>query len=71
MDRFSKTLGFVLLVLRFYIIYKMVALLYMSHQNPIEHPIEDITWWVYVLIFDIWLQFILPPYESLSDDPEN
>ena len=63
MEKFSKVLGFVLLVLRVYIVYKLVFLLYLTQSNPVEYPMDKLTWWGYLLIFDIWLQFVLPPMD--------
>ena len=64
MEKFSKVLGFVLLVSRIYIIYKLVILLYLTQSNPVEYPMDKLTWWGYLLIFDIWLQFVLPPMDK-------
>jgi hypothetical protein len=64
MEKFSKVLGFVLLVSRVYIIYKLVFLLYLTQSNPVEYPMDKLTWWGYLLIFDIWLQFVLPPMDK-------
>ena len=68
MEKFSKVLGFVLLVSRIYIIYKVISLLYLTQSNPVEYPIDKLTWWGYLLIFDIWLQFVLPPIDSDKKD---
>jgi hypothetical protein len=68
MEKFSKVLGFVLLITRFYIIYKLVTLLYLTHSNPVEYPMDNLTWWGYLLIFDIWLQSVLP---SINEDKED
>ena len=64
MEKFSKVLGFVLLVSRIYIIYKLVILLYLTQSNPAEYPMDKLTWWGYLLIFDIWLQVVLPPMDK-------
>jgi len=68
MEKFSKVLGFVLLVSRIYIICKLVTLLYLTQLNPVEYPMDKLTWWGYLLIFDIWLQFVLPPMDSDKED---
>ena len=68
MEKFLKVLGFVLLVSRVYIIYKLVILLYLTQSNPVEYPMDKLTWWGYLLIFDIWLQFVLPPIDVDKKD---
>lgn len=68
MEKFLKVLGFVLLVLRVYIIYKLVILLYLTQSNPVEYPMDKLTWWGYLLIFDIWLQLVLPPIDENKEN---
>ena len=68
MEKFLKVLGFVLLVSRVYIIYKLVILLYLTQSNPVEYPIDKLTWWGYLLIFDIWLQLVLPPIDKNKEN---
>lgn len=68
MEKFLKVLGFVLLVSRVYIIYKLVILLYLTQSNPVEYPIDKLTWWGYLLIFDIWLQLVLPPIDENKEN---
>jgi hypothetical protein len=64
MDKFPKFLALILLVSRIYIIYKLISLLYWTQQNPIEYPMDKLTWWSCLLIFDIWLQNVLPSMDS-------
>jgi hypothetical protein len=68
MEKFLKVLGFVLLVSRVYIIYKLVILLYLTQSNPVEYPMDKLTWWGYLLIFDIWLQLVLPPIDENKEN---
>jgi hypothetical protein len=64
MNKFPKILALILLVSRIYIIYKLITLLYWTQQNPIEYPMDKLTWWSCLLIFDIWLQNVLPSMDS-------
>ena len=64
MNKFPKFLALILLVSRIYIIYKLISLLYWTQQNPIEYPMDKLTWWSCLLIFDIWLQNVLPSMDS-------
>jgi hypothetical protein len=64
MNKFPKFLALILLVSRIYIIYKLITLLYWTQQNPIEYPMDKLTWWSCLLIFDIWLQNVLPSMDS-------
>jgi hypothetical protein len=64
MKKLSKFFTIIIVVSRIYIIYKLVSLLYLTQHNPIEHSMDELTWWVYFLIFDIWLQNVLPPMDK-------
>ena len=68
MEKFLKVLGFVLLVSRVYIIYKLVILLYLTQSNPVEYPMDKLTWCGYLLIFDICLQLVLPPIDENKEN---
>jgi hypothetical protein len=64
MEKFPKILTLILLVSRIYIIYKLISLLYLTQQNPIEYPMEKLNWWSCLLIFDIWIQSVLPSMDK-------
>lgn len=64
MEKFPKILALILLVSRIYIIYKLISLLYLTQQNPIEYPMEKLNWWSCLLIFDIWIQSVLPSIDK-------
>jgi hypothetical protein len=68
MEKSSKILWLILLVSRIYITYKLITLLYLTQLNPVEYPMDKLTWWGYLLIFDIWLQFVLPPIDADKKD---
>ena len=48
----SKLFGILLLIGRIYIICKITFLLFMTQLNPMEYPMEKLTWWIYFLVFD-------------------
>ena len=52
----KKIFTFFLLIFKLYIVFKVVYLLYMTHTQPETYPISCLTWWIYFLIFDIWLE---------------
>jgi len=62
----KKFLIFLTIVVRIYIATNILVLLYLTNLNSDRHPISDLTWWIYFLVFDIWLQLILP--KSPDDD---
>lgn len=33
---------------------RILYLLYKTSVDPINYPIETLTWWMYFLIFEIW-----------------
>jgi hypothetical protein len=57
-----------LVVIRLYVCYRVVGGLIMNSINPQQNPLDNITWWIYYLIFDIWLQQIIPNNVSESND---
>ena len=36
----------------------------MTNHYPSDYPIESLTWWIYFLVFDIWLELNLPQNNS-------
>jgi hypothetical protein len=44
-----------LIILRIYIFAKLVYLFWMTSLYPENYPISLLTWWIYFLIFDLWL----------------
>jgi hypothetical protein len=57
---------FVLIIIRILICYKVVSLLYFSTKDYDQTTLNNLIWWGVFLIFDIWLQFVLP--SSYNDD---
>ena len=54
----------ILVLIKIYIFCKIIYLLYMTNHYPSEYPIESLTWWIYFLVFDIWLELNLPQTNS-------
>ena len=50
-----KILRFISLIWHIYLIYKVLTLLYLTHFYPLTHSLDTLTWWIYLLIFDVWL----------------
>jgi len=48
------------ILVRIYIFAKIFYLLTVTNLYPETYPISLLTWWIYFLIFDIWLEVILP-----------
>jgi hypothetical protein len=48
------------ILIRVYIFAKIFYLLFVTYYYPETYPISLLTWWIYFLIFDIWLEVILP-----------
>lgn len=57
-------LKLILLLIKIYIFCKIIYLLYMTNNYPSDYPIESLTWWIYFLVFDIWLELNLPQNNS-------
>lgn len=53
-------LSIILVVIRIYISYKFIGGLIMNMVNPKDFPLENLNWLLYYLIFDIWLQLVVP-----------
>jgi hypothetical protein len=68
----KKFLMVFLVVIRLYVCYRVVGGLIMNSINPQQNPLDNITWWIYYLIFDIWLQQIIPNnVTEPNDESEN
>ncbi len=53
-------LRFFYVFVRIYVFAKIFYLLYVTSAYPESYPISLLTWWIYFLIFDIWLEVMLP-----------
>lgn len=66
-------LGFLLAIIKIYISFKVLYVLYMVKVDPIQYPMDEVIWWSGLLIFDIWITGMLPPpnTENKENDDEN
>ena len=51
--------SFIYTIVRIYIFAKVFYLMCMNYYFPESYPISLLTWWIYFMIFDIWLDTIL------------
>jgi hypothetical protein len=65
---FSLYRTFYILV-RIYIFAKIFYLLVVTIYYPETYPISLLTWWIYFLIFDIWLDYKLPNKTNTPNEP--
>jgi len=54
------------ILVRVYVFAKVFYLMCMNYYLPETYPISLLTWWIYFLIFDIWLETILPTKKDLN-----
>ena len=54
--------------IRIYVCYKVIGGLIMNSVNPEQYPLDNIMWWIYYMIFDTWLQQIIP--NSINEDSD-
>jgi len=57
----------IFLLLRIYVMINIIYLLYVTKTDE-NHPINELTWWIYFLVFDIWLQFFIPVYKEETEE---
>ena len=61
-------LGLLMVIIRIFIIVKVVYTLIMVKQDPVNYPMDNVIWWSGFLIFDMWISNMLPPLPSEDDD---
>jgi hypothetical protein len=59
------------ILVRIFIFSKVLFLLFMTSSYPELYPISTLTWWIYFLIFDIWLEVVLPTSKKYKNNDEN
>ena len=60
-------LSIILIGIRIYICSKFVGGLIMNSINSNEYPLQNLDWLLYYLVFDIWIQLVIP---TPSQEPE-
>lgn len=53
-------LSLILIGIRIYICFKFVGGLILNTINPNDFPLDNLNWLLYYLVFDIWVQLIIP-----------
>jgi hypothetical protein len=68
----KKFLSVFLIGIRIYICFKFVGGLIMNTVNPNEYPLQNLDWLLYYLVFDIWIQLVIPNTisENTTEDVE-
>lgn len=66
----SPILAMVILIARIFIIIKISILFYQTSVYPEQYNVSSLTWWIYLLIFDIWILAQIPVPEDNSDKNE-
>jgi len=59
-------LTLILIGIRIYICFKFVGGLILNSVNPNEYPLQNLNWLLYYLVFDIWVQLVIP--NSVSNE---
>jgi hypothetical protein len=62
----KKFLSIILIAIRIYISYKFVGGLIMNMINTKDYPLDNLNWLLYYLVFDIWIQLVVP--NSISEN---
>lgn len=65
-------LSLILIGIRIYICFKFVGGLILNTINPNDFPLDNLNWLLYYLVFDIWVQLIIPNTisEKTTEDVE-
>ena len=57
------------ILVRIYVFSKIFFLLFVTSAYPESYPVSLLTWWIYFLVFDIWLETMLPNKKENNDKP--
>lgn len=61
----------VLKVAQVYVALKICIILYLINNNPKKHSMDEVLWWISVLILDMWLNLIVFKSETINLTIEN
>lgn len=56
------------IIIRIYIVFKVIFILYMVKHDPQNYSINEVIWWSGFLIFDMWLTMNMPNSNKNDDD---
>lgn len=68
-----KLITLIFKTVQIYIALKICAALYLVHYLPKQHSIDNVLWWVSVLILDMWLNLVVFSNDTVNltiNDPE-
>jgi hypothetical protein len=54
-----KLLNTIIKIAQAYVAFKICYILYFIKTDPRHHSIDDVLWWVSLLILDIWLNLVV------------
>lgn len=63
--------SFMFIFLRIFVFLKILTLFILTSVQPDKHPISDLTWWIYFLVFDVWVSSMVPNPEQTKDENED
>lgn len=65
-------LSLILIGIRIYICFKFISGLILNTVNPNDYPLDNLNWLLYYLVFDIWIQLVVPDAisEKTTEDAE-
>lgn len=62
---------FIFILIRILITIKVIYLLFMTRYDPLNYPIESLTWWIYYLVFDVWISQTMNFPKDIDGDFKN
>lgn len=68
--KYSPLLAALILFFRIFIVLKLLLLFLQTSLYPEKYDVSSLTWWIYLLIFDIWILTQIPAPEEKSDSDE-
>lgn len=66
----TPLLAALILFIRIFIVLKILLLFLQTSLYPEKYDVSSLTWWIYLLIFDIWILTQIPTPEEKSDSDE-
>jgi hypothetical protein len=54
-----KLLNMLIKIAQVYVVIKICIILYLIKSDPRHHTIDEVLWWVSVLILDMWVNLIV------------
>lgn len=61
-----KLINLIFKIAQIYIALKICEALYLVHYLPKQHSIDNVLWWVSVLILDMWLNLIVFKEDTIN-----